>query len=271
MKKIDVIIFGGQSNMQGQSESLTSTEVVEHAYEYKFLEDTAQPLKNPVGENIKYNMSSGYAVTGDTKLREWLSEHVTGASCYGNTNLVPAFCKEYLNVCDEEIEVIASHSAKGSTQISEWLPGTPGYKIIVDKGEAAIAYARQNGQVGRVFFVWLQGESDAVAGVDKDTYKKSLMVLNQALRIELGIERFGVIRVGRFTRDERDMEIICAQNEICNEQKEFLMLTEIATELNENEEYMNPYVKGHYSAKGLEKLGALAGRRFAEYRNGGQK
>jgi len=270
MKKIDVIIFGGQSNMQGQSECLTSTEIVECAYEYKFLEDIAQPLRNPVGENIKYDGSSGYSITEETDLRVWLSEHVTGASCYGNTNLVPAFCREYIDVCEEEIEVLASHSAKGSTQINEWLPGTKGYKTIVNKGEAAIAYAKQNGQLGRVFFVWLQGESDAVAGISKDVYKKSLMVLNQALCTELGIECFGVIRVGRFTRNERDLEIICAQNEVCNEQKEFLMLTEIATELNEQEEYMNPYVKGHYSAKGLETLGAAAGRRFAEYRNGGK-
>lgn len=270
MKKIDVVIFGGQSNMQGQSECLTSAEIVQCAYEYKFLEDTAKPLKNPVGENIKYDRSKGYSVTEGTDLRVWLSEHVTGSSCYGNTNLVPAFCRKYIDACEEEIEVLASHSAKGSTQISEWLPGTKGYEILVDKGEAAIAYAKQRGQVGRIFFVWLQGESDAIAGVSKDVYKKSLMVLNQALRTELGIERFGIIRVGRFTRDERDMEIICAQDEICNEQKEFLMLTEIATELNEQEEYMNPYVKGHYSAKGLEKLGAAAGRRFAEYRNGGK-
>ena len=39
---------------------------------------------------------------------------------------------------------------------------------------------------------------------------------------------------------------------------------------SEQEEYMNPYVKGHYSAKGLETLGVLAGKRFAEYRNGGR-
>ena len=270
MKKIDVLIFGGQSNMQGQSECLTNTEIVEHAYEYKFFENEAQPLKNPVGENIKYDRSNGYLVTDKTDLRVWLSEHVTGASCYGNTNLVPEFCREYINACDEEIKVLASHAAKGSTQISEWLPGTKGYRILVDKAEAAIDYAKQNGKIGRIFFVWLQGESDAVAGVSKDVYKKSLMVLNQALRTELGIECFGIIRVGRFTKDDRDLEIISAQNEICNEQKDFLMLTELATELNEQEEYMNSYVKGHYSAKGLEKLGAVAGRRFAEYRNGGK-
>ena len=34
---MDVIIFGGQSNMQGQSDTLTSAEVVADCYEYKFL------------------------------------------------------------------------------------------------------------------------------------------------------------------------------------------------------------------------------------------
>ena len=43
------------------------------------------------------------------------------------------------------------------------------------------------------------------------------------------------------------------------------MLTEIATELNEQEEYMNPYVKGHYSAKGLEKLGYEAGKSLGNF------
>ena len=124
MNKVDVVIFCGQSNMQGQSETLTSVEIVERAYEYKFLQDSAKPLKNPVGENIQYDMSCGYSFTEETDLQIWLSEHVAGASCYGNTNLVPAFCKEYINMCDEEIEVLAAHVAKGSTQISEWLPGT---------------------------------------------------------------------------------------------------------------------------------------------------
>lgn len=30
-------------------------------------------------------------------------------------------------------------------------------------------------------------------------------------------------------------------------------------------EYMNPYVRGHYSAKGLEKLGFEAGKTLASY------
>ena len=41
------------------------------------------------------------------------------------------------------------------------------------------------------------------------------------------------------------------------------MLTDIATQLNEQSEYMNPHVRGHYSAKGLERLGDDAGKTLA--------
>lgn len=156
MKKMDVIIFAGQSNMQGQSEKLTNTEIVERAYEYKYLAQTAVPLRNPVGENIRYDMSEGYDFTEET----------------------------------------------------------------------------------------LSGTSNRI-----------------------GLETFGIIRVGHFTNDERDIEIMEVQNEVCRENTGFLMLTEIAVELNKQPEYMNPHVAGHYSAKGLETLGTLAGQALAEYRN----
>ena len=110
----------------------------------------------------------------------------------------------------------------------------------------------------RIFFVWLQGESDAISGMTKEDYKAAMHVLCDALKADLGIDLFGIIRVGRFTNDARDLEIIAAQDEMCREDKSFVMLTDIATELNQNPEYMNPRVKGHYSAKGLELLGSMA-------------
>ena len=76
----------------------------------------------------------------------------------------------------------------------------------------------------------------------------------------MGIDLFGIIRVGRFTNDNRDLDIISAQDEICREDEDFAMLTDIATELNQQNEYMNPHVKGHYSAKGLELLGNAAAK-----------
>ena len=40
IKKADIIIFGGQSNMQGQTESLSEDEIVGNAYEYKYLSNS---------------------------------------------------------------------------------------------------------------------------------------------------------------------------------------------------------------------------------------
>ncbi len=261
---MDVIIFGGQSNMQGQTEKLTSASIVENAYEYKYLDDTIVLLKNPVGEDIKTDNTKGELIKEKTDLFAWLKEHKTGSACYGNTNLVPEFCRAYIKETDKE--VLAVHIAKGSTEIHQWLPETDGYDIIVKKASAAIKKADK---ADKIYFVWLQGESDAVFGKSKAYYKEKITVLKDALKKDLGIEKFGVIRVGRFTKDERDFEIINAQTEICEENPDFLMLTETAIEINENPRFMNPYVGGHYSAEGLELLGSLSGEALGKHRKNG--
>lgn len=265
MKNIDVIIFGGQSNMQGQCERLSERDTVEGAYEYRYLTDTIKPLSNPVGEIIRVDRTEGQplAILEAKALTEWLREHLTGAASKGYTNLVPEFCRAYIK--DSGKEVMAVHVAKGSTTIAQWIPGTQGYDIIVEKTRAAISKAGERYSVGRIFFVWLQGESDAIEGNSKEYYKEKLICLKDGLVRDLGIEKFGIIRVGRFTNDDRDLEIIGAQDEICSESDAFLMLTRIATRLNSDPEYMNPHVLGHYSAKGLETLGREAGKALGEY------
>ena len=240
--------------MQGQSERLSENDVVNDAYEYKWLTDELLPLQNPVGENITYSLSQGEDVTPETHLSSWLKEHALGAACYGNTNLVPSFCRTYTEITKRQ--VLAVHAAKGSTKISEWLPEAPIYDVLIRKARGAI----QKVTPERIFFVWLQGESDAIASVEKDDYKADLHVLCDALKADLGINLFGIIRVGRFTNDDRDLEIISAQDEICREDEDFVMLTDIATELNQKDEYMNPNIKGHYNAKGLELLGNAAAK-----------
>ena len=259
----DILIFGGQSNMQGQSEALIPTGNNGSMLEYKYLTDTFVPLQDPVGENIRYDGGCGNPVVKGGDLKKWLAEHVVGAACYGNTNLVPSFCRTYSDMTGNR--AVAVHIAKGSTVIEQWLPGTDGYAILKDKASAAITKARADFGVGRVFFIWLQGESDAIAGNSKEYYKEKLTILSDALKADVGIEKFGIIRVGRFTNDQRDLEIIAAQNEICQENADILMLTDIATQLNTQPQYMNPEVKGHYSAEGLKKLGAEAATALARY------
>ncbi len=262
----DVIVFGGQSNMQGQSERQSECAVVENALEYRLLTDRLVPLSNPVGEDIRYDGTAGVPyVKGQIHLRDWLSLHALGSACDGHTNLVPAFCRAYLKTCGNA--VVAVHAAKGSTEIKDWLPDTAGYAVLVKKAKSALQRLKADGtEIGHIYFVWLQGESDAIAGRSCAYYKEKIVLLADALGADLNIERFGIIRVGRFTGDARDDEIIRAQDEICREDRRFLMLTTLATTLNDDPTYMNPHVGGHYSAKGQELLGTAAGETLGKHK-----
>ena len=128
---IDVIIFSGQSNMQGQSTSLNNPFTVENGYEYKYLTNELKPLCDPVGENIRRDGSEGYPLDPNVPLKEilpdWLKAHALGASGFGYASLVPSFCKEYGK------PTVAVHCAKGSTTISEWVEGSDGYNLLIKK------------------------------------------------------------------------------------------------------------------------------------------
>jgi len=249
--------------MQGQSECLTSNTPVLHAYEYKWLEDRILPLINPVGEDVKRDHTKGYVFMEELDPHLWLEEHVLGSACYGHTNLVPRFCEAYIEITGRE--VLAVHAAKGSTVIADWLPGSEGYEALVKKAVAGIRKASEHHEIEHIFFIWLQGESDAIQGNSKAYYMEKIQELKDGLKKDLEILKFGIIRVGRFTGDHRDLEIISAQDEVCIQSEDFLMLSSISTDLNMEPIYMNPFVNGHYSAKGLEKLGEDAGKKLGSY------
>lgn len=256
MKKADILIFGGQSNMQGQTELLSETEIVENAFEYRWLKDSLVPLCNPVGENVTFEKTQGLDIDECSDQSSWLSMHALGRSCKGRTNMVPNFCRAYLENNDKT--AIAIHTAKGSTEIADWID-TKAYEILVEKSRAGIKNAKDNYEVENIFFIWLQGESDAILKTGKEKYKERMYKLNNTLKADIGIDKFCVIRVGRYTENEYDIAIIEAQDEVCAECDDFLMLTCEATELNKIPRYMNPEIGGHYSAMGQEKLGKLAG------------
>jgi hypothetical protein len=255
----DLIIFGGQSNMQGQAECRLGDTPFEGVLEYRFLTDSLIPMKNPCGEDILFDGTEGFPF-GMPGKENWHDHNALGSTVYGNTSLAPFFCEAYRKAAGNP-DVVAVHAAKGATQMNYWLGD--GYEMFIRKSAAAIAKTEaEKGEVGKKVVIWLQGESDAIAGVKKDDYKKMLSEFAHKLKAELGISRFCLIRVGIFTQDERDREIIDAQEELCAEDDFFLMLTRVCTDYctkPEFKEYMNPDAYGHYSALGLAKLGELAG------------
>ena len=103
-KNVDIIIFGGQSNMQGQTESLPeNNDPVDKAVEYRYLSDEFVPLMHPVGENLR-------------------GERWCAAASMGFGSLVPSFCRNYVKKTGRD--VVAIHAARGSTVLGEWMHGT---------------------------------------------------------------------------------------------------------------------------------------------------
>ena len=258
----DLLIFSGQSNMQGECRAKKEHTPVPGCSEYKMLTDTAVPLCDPVGEDIKYDGTEGYAFTDGTVQEYWLQDHVSGKACFFGSTLVPSFAGSYKKTCGNG--VLAVHFAKGSTQIKDWLPGTPAYEMLCRKVNGAKKSSADGGCAdGKILFVWLQGESDAVFKVKRDEYAQMMTALKNALKADLGVERFGIIRVGRFTRDGRDDEIISAQESVCESDPDFLMLTRVTENLPGTDGAMEDNIPGHYSEKGLEIIGREAGAALA--------
>ncbi|MGN1062397.1 MAG: sialate O-acetylesterase [Candidatus Scatosoma sp.] len=241
MKKTDIIVFGGQSNMQGQTESCPNGGSVPFAREYRYKTDELIPLAHPVGEDF-----------GDFLL----------AAHEGHGSLVPAFCKAYRERTGGE--VVAIHAAKGATVINDWKEDGARYAFALKKILSGIRKVGAETEIGSINCVWLQGESDAIAGTKEEEYLRALKAYKNALKRDVKISRFGIIRVGFFTtEEERDKDIMRAQERAAAEDGDFVMLTRITGRLSRDPSFLNPFAAGHYANAGMELLGRTAGDALA--------
>lgn len=251
--------------MEGQTEKLLDSSVVPDAYEYKYATDSLVPLRDPFGENLKYDGTAGDAYE-DWMGMTWHAKHVLGGSAYGNSTLIVPFCRVYTEKTHRN--VVAVGAAKGAETIEYFMKGGAGFDILVKKTKAAQKHISDFS--GNIYLIWLQGESDALASKSKKTYLKQIKEMSVSIKEELDLRRFCIIRVGRFTNDDKDLQIIEAQDEICRTDPFFLMLTDEATEMNKIPEYMNPEAAGHFSAAGLKKLGSDAAAALSDSVTGGK-
>lgn len=244
---MDMILFGGQSNMEGQTEGCPDDrESVPGALEYKYLENRYTTVQHPAGEDIPPYF---------------------GGACFGGGCILPDFCRAYRRV-RPTTTVAAVSMPLGATNIGQWMPGTEQYAMVLKKARAAIAASPE--PIEHLYYVWLQGESDALMGRSEEEYLSMLTAFKNALKADLGIEKFGIIRVGYFAicydhPRSNDEAIIRAQERACAEDEDFLMLTRITEFLSQNNDYINPYEKGHYNNRAFILLGNDAGHTLATY------
>lgn len=256
--ELDVLIFGGQSNMQGQTEGLPRENLpVDGVLEYRLAGDELIPLRHPVGETI-----SGP------------DEVLLRGSVHGSGALVPDFCRAYVK--QTGIPVVAIHAAKGSTGIGQWLPGQNRYIYALEKLRRGIEKARALGTVRHIYYIWLQGETDAIRRTSKADYMRMLTEYKNSLKQDAGIEKFGIIEVGYFcytvrwlknrTREEgrmNDEAIMAAQEALPEMDSDFVLLTQICKTLSLDEAYINPFEDGHYNNRAMTVIGETAGTALA--------
>lgn len=245
MEKTDMFIFSGQSNMQGQTEAAIFENPVEGAEEYRLLSDSLLPLKNPVGENI-----------GELLL----------ASHLRHGSLLPYFAQAY--IAESKRKVVAVHAAKGATVAKQWIKRAPEgkerYEILTRK---AVAAEKKSGNIDKKYLVWLQGESDALAGTSPEIYAEELIELKNDLKRDLGIDKFMIIEVGYFAanygKKKYDEAIMRAQEKVCREDPDFLLLTDISKRLSLKERWLNSEAAGHYNNAAMKIIGKAAGKAAA--------
>ncbi len=241
--------------MQGQTECLPeANEPVSGALEYRFLTDELIPVQHPFGETIG----------GDLLYQ----------AHEGHGSLGPACCRTYVEQTGREI--VAIQVARGGTMVSEWLKGTARYETALKKLHAGLAKARAIGEIGKIYYLWLQGESDAIAHTPEKVYMQRLTEFKNDMKRELGVDKFGIIKVGYFCLPVRwipwedaeakkwDETVMRAQERLVETDEDFVMLTRICTELSLNEQYINPFADGHYNNEAMELIGAAAGKALAK-------
>ena len=243
--------------MQGQTGAMPEVnEAVEGALEYKVNENELVPLMFPVGEDLGGN------------------KYLLGAS-HGCGSLIPPFCRTYVKETGRE--VVAISACRGDTTVEDWQKGTYRYRTAANKMIRGIAKAKALGEVEHIYFVWLQGESDAIIESTEEEYLERIVRLKNTLKKEVGIEKFGIIKVGYFYCNSQwhkggtyehkiacDETIMSAQERAVKEDSDFVMLTRVCTELSMNKDYINPEASGHYNNEGMEIIGTEAASALAK-------
>jgi len=248
---MEVIVFMGQSNMQGSTGEYDYSHPVKNGFEYKFYDNKIVPLVNPVGE--------------------FLGDDVLGGSGESCGSLVPHFVREYIK--RKKTEVVAIHTARGATRVAEWLKGTERFELATKKIKAGLEKIKEKYTIDKVSVVWLQGESDATDYLSTSEYEERIIKLKNDLKSEFSFSKFGIISIGYFTayvkwvngtfeeKKKADEDIMKAQENVCKKDADFVYLTDVCKKLSVNKKYLNPKEGGpHYNNRGMKIIGKKAGK-----------
>lgn len=248
-KKIDLIIFGGQSNMSGCGGNASLAPVVteDAGFEFRAISDPTQlyTIAEPFGLN-ENNLDG-------------LCEKPTGKK----GSLVSAFVNEYYDKTG--VPVIAVSASKGEMALSQF--NEPGVvNDVTTRLVTAREWLKDNGYTIRnMYMVWLQGESDALKKTQPGVYRTQMDDFIRPLFME-GLQKVFFITPGRTIPDPNIYnDIINAQKDMCRDSGYYSLASTILTGVST--EYMTDIY--HYNQHVLNLVGKDAADAVAYYAENG--
>lgn len=285
VKRVDLFIFMGQSNMSGRG--VTSEEWPEGppvltegaGFEFRAVSDPTAlyPIAEPFGaaENRPGAIDDG--------------SHKTGS-------MVTAFANAYYQY-NGHIPIVAVSASNSGTGIDQWQPDGTFLPDALDRFHAAETYLHASGyQIRRRYMVWCQGESDGDHHVSAAAYREGFETMLDAM-LNAGIEACFLCRIGEYNsalarpaqpgggayatdggayetgggarKADRDYsEIIRAQTDICRENRRVIMATTVLCGMRARGLMKDAF---HYYQAAYNEMGRYAGTNAALYANTGQE
>ncbi len=179
LRTVDLVIFAGQSNMSGRGGNAKAAPGVATDSGYEFRIGTCPTGLYPVTEPFGV-YSNGYLC--DPPI-------LRGGS------LVSSFMNAYYKGCG--VPAMGFSAARGGTSIGYWQTA-PVQAELTDKYNTINAWCTTNHVfIRRKYVVWLQGETDGVANIDKETYKTGLVNVFSTL-FSKGLDQVFIIPIGQY-------------------------------------------------------------------------
>lgn len=243
LKTVDLVIFAGQSNMAGGGGDASAAPAVpkDQGYEFRYG-------KAPMG---LYNIEEPFGIYQDGFLSD--PDGIRKGS------LVSAFCNSYYK--STGVPVLAFSATRSGSPISYWQAPAVQAELL-QKFDLVNAWCNSNNVVvRRKYLVWLQGETDAMAGMNSATYEANLSTVFNGL-FSRGLEQVFVVTIGQAAGVPCAYDNIAnAQLSLCAKDPRFSLATDVLRILPA--EYTPDTI--HYNQKALNTVGTQAASVAALY------
>ena len=246
-RTMDVILFMGQSNVSGAGgDASQAPELIEGAgYEFRAVTDPdhLHVLEEPFGEN------ENRGALDDTEILERKGTMAT------------AFVNAYYE--ETGTPVVAISASVGSSSLNGWLNSGRKEEAAARLEEAKECMRKEKIHIRHTYMLWFQGEADANLKTTGEEYKGMLRQLVSYME-EQGVEACFLIQLGPdLTDPAKHQEIMQAQLEICDEEDDIILVSELPASLTG--EGMKDEGGIHFTQKALNLIGEDAGKNAGAY------